>query len=124
MGRVSDNLSAQSRTICPWAARDYPAAARLQSVSLKYLSALARTNSPLYSRGMQTVSDIFAIWPSLSTMAEELGEPYNTVQKWHARNRIPVTAWPRIIEKAARRERLLTMADMAALNIPKQRRRA
>lgn len=72
---------------------------------------------------MQAVSDIFGIWPSISAMAEDLGQPYDRVQKWHARRRIPVTAWPRVIEKAARREKLLTMADMAAINLPKQRRR-
>lgn len=71
---------------------------------------------------MQTVSDIFKIWPSLSVMADELGQPYATVQKWHARGRIPVTAWPDVIEKAAIRETLITMPQLAEMTFPRRKK--
>jgi hypothetical protein len=72
---------------------------------------------------MQAISDIFSIWPSLSVMAGELGQPYDRVQKWHARKRIPVTAWPVVIEKAAMRETLVTMPELAAMNRAKRKAR-
>lgn len=67
---------------------------------------------------MQALQDIFTIWPSLNEMAADLGEKYDTVKRWRNRGRIPNRAWPAIIEKAARREQLVTAAQLLALNPP------
>lgn len=65
---------------------------------------------------MQELLDIFNIWPSLKDMADDLDEKYDTVKRWRNRKRIPSKAWPRIIEKAARREHLVTAAKLLELN--------
>jgi hypothetical protein len=67
---------------------------------------------------MQALGDIFRIWPSLNAMADDLGEKYDTVKRWRHRGRIPDRAWPQLIEKAARREQLVTAAQLLALNPP------
>lgn len=51
-------------------------------------------------------------------MAEELEEDYEIVRKWRQRGRIPERAWPSLIEKAARRERLITASMLLNLNGP------
>ena len=61
---------------------------------------------------MESVSDVFAIWPTAAAMAKDLELPYQTVAKWRQRGRIPQDAWIRLIECAAKRERLLTAADL------------
>lgn len=70
---------------------------------------------------MQAISDIFAIWPSTKEMADDLGQKYDTVLRWKLRKRIPSTAWPTIIEKAAARETLVTAAQLLAANAPRRR---
>jgi hypothetical protein len=55
-------------------------------------------------------------------MAIEIGEPYDTVRRWRSRGRIPERAWPKIIEKAARREILLTAGNLMAMNREPKRR--
>lgn len=65
---------------------------------------------------MQELRDIFTIWPSLKAMADDLDEKYDTVKRWRNRARIPDRAWPKIIEKAARREHLITAAELLELN--------
>jgi len=70
----------------------------------------------VYNEPMQELRDIFGIWPSLKEMADDLNEKYDTVKRWRNRSRIPDTAWPKIIEKAARRERLVTAAELLELN--------
>lgn len=71
---------------------------------------------------MQALNDIFAIWPSLSCMAEEIGQKPDTVYRWQRSGRIPEGHWPIVIEKAARREHLLTMTDLHAANRPAKQR--
>ena len=65
---------------------------------------------------MEEIEDIFTVWPSQAEMARELGVPYQTVAKWHQRGRIPQEAWSRIIECAALREKLITVADLLRVN--------
>lgn len=67
---------------------------------------------------MQHLQDIFSIWPSVSSMADDLNEKYDTVLKWKVRGRIPEHAWPHIIEKAAKREHLVTAAQLLQFNAP------
>ena len=71
---------------------------------------------------MQEIRDIFRLWDSLTAMAKDLGEKPDTVRKWRARGRIPEAAWGIIIEKAAKREVLITAAQLLALNGPIKRR--
>lgn len=71
---------------------------------------------------MQAIHDIFGIWTSLGQMAKELGELEDTVYRWHLRGRIPEEAWPRVIEKAAKHEKLVTAQQLMILNGPVGRR--
>lgn len=70
---------------------------------------------------MQALQDIFAIWPSIQAMANDLDEKYDTVKRWRIRERIPATVWPKLIEKAARREHLVTATQLLELNKPTPR---
>lgn len=73
---------------------------------------------------MQELRDIFNIWPSIKDMADDLNEKYDTVKRWKNRKRIPSDVWPRIIEKAARKEHLVTAAQLLELNnVPRRVRR-
>jgi hypothetical protein len=73
---------------------------------------------------MQELRDIFEIWPSIKDMAADLNEKYDTVKRWRNRSRIPSDVWPRIIEKAARKERLVTAAQLLKFNnVPRRVRR-
>lgn len=72
---------------------------------------------------MQALRDIFTkVWPNASVMAIDIGEPYDTVRRWRSRGRIPERAWPKIIEKAARREFLITAGSLLELNREPKRR--
>jgi hypothetical protein len=72
---------------------------------------------------MQALRDIFTkVWPNASVMAIDIGEEYDTVRRWRSRGRIPERAWPKIIEKAARREILLTAGNLMAMNREPKRR--
>lgn len=71
---------------------------------------------------MQAIADIFAIWPSLREMAEDLGQLEDTVYRWKQRGRIPEDMWPAVIEKAAGREQLVTASQIMKLNAPIARR--
>ncbi len=70
----------------------------------------------------QSIHDIFAIWGSVSTMANDLGEKRDTVFRWKLRERIPEDAWGKIIERAAMRERLVTASDLLKVNKPMKKR--
>lgn len=73
---------------------------------------------------MQELHDIFAIWTSIKAMADDLGELEDTVYRWKKRGRIPEDAWPTVIEKAARREVLVTAQMLMKFNaVPKKRGR-
>lgn len=69
---------------------------------------------------MEDLKAVFAIWGTQTKLAEELGLPFQTVAKWHQRGRIPQEAWGRLIECAARREVLITAADLLRVNNPRQ----
>jgi hypothetical protein len=55
-------------------------------------------------------------------MAEEIGELEDTIYRWRKRGRIPEEAWPKIIEKAAKHEKLVTAQQLMNLNGPVGRR--
>jgi len=71
---------------------------------------------------MQALREIFAIWPDMATMAAEIDQKVDTIYHWRRAGRIPEGHWPVVIEKAARRERLITMADLHAANRPAKQR--
>jgi DNA-binding transcriptional regulator YiaG len=74
----------------------------------------------LYINAMRDITDVFSIWPSQADMARDLGLPYQTVAKWHQRERIPQENWLDVIEAAARREKLVTAADLLRVNNRRQ----
>ena len=65
---------------------------------------------------MQGIQDIFGIWPSITVMALELDQLPDTVYRWKARGRIPENVWPAVIEKAAKRETLVTASQLMQFN--------
>lgn len=71
---------------------------------------------------MQVIQDIFGIWPSLRQMAGDIGEIEDTVYRWKRSGRIPERVWPLVIEKAAKRETLVTAAQLMSLNRQPKRR--
>lgn len=73
---------------------------------------------------MQGIQDIFQIWPSVRDMATEIEQEYDTVLRWRLRGRIPEDSWDIVIQRAARHGKLVTAAQLLALNRPiKQRGR-
>lgn len=78
----------------------------------------------MYNGPMQELCDIFAIWPSIKQMAEDLGQLEDTVYRWKKRGRIPEDMWPALIEKAAGHEQLVTAQQLMKFNTaPKKRGR-
>jgi len=71
---------------------------------------------------MQAIDDVFAIWDSLREMAEDLEQLEDTVYRWKKRGRIPEDMWPKVIEKAAKHERLVTAQQLMKFNAPISRR--
>jgi hypothetical protein len=71
---------------------------------------------------MQELDDIFRIWPSIKDMADDINQLPDTVSRWKLRRRIPEDAWPKIIERAAAREQLVTASQIMKLNAPILRR--
>jgi hypothetical protein len=65
---------------------------------------------------MQAIQDIFDIWPSINEMAFDLKQLPDTVYRWKKRRYIPVDVWPTVIETAAKREVLVTAAQLLHLN--------
>lgn len=65
---------------------------------------------------MRRLNDVFAIWHSKVEMADDLGEKPSTVSKWLRRRRIPDSAWPILIKKAAERGAAVTADDLMRLN--------
>lgn len=61
---------------------------------------------------------IFAIWPTLSDLASDLGVPYPTVASWKQRGRIPADRDLDIIAAAARRGARITLEDLAHARRP------
>lgn len=56
---------------------------------------------------------IMALFGSLQDFASALGEKYDTVVKWRARNSIPSWRWGRLVELAAERRINLAIEDLA-----------
>lgn len=52
---------------------------------------------------MQSVADIFALWPSDADVARDIGMSYPTVSSWKQRGSIPVAYWRPLIRAARRR---------------------
>jgi hypothetical protein len=71
---------------------------------------------------MQEFEDIFAIWDSIRDMADDINQLPDTVFRWKLRGRIPEDAWPKIIERAAAREKLITASQIMKLNAVIKRR--
>ncbi len=63
---------------------------------------------------MQTVADIYALWPSVADLARDLGVTYPTVSAWKQRGSIPPHYWRAMVGAAQRRgQRKLTLEVLA-----------
>lgn len=71
---------------------------------------------------MQAIHDIFQIWPSIKQMAADLDQVPDTVYRWRKKGVIPPHVWPELIERAAKREVLLTATQLMNLSAPTKRR--
>lgn len=71
---------------------------------------------------MQGLQDIFGRWPSISALAEDINENYDTVLRWRIRGRIPEDAWPKLIERSAANNDPVTAEDLLAFNAPIKKR--
>jgi hypothetical protein len=71
---------------------------------------------------MQSLQDIFNIWPSIDVMAEEIKEKRDTVYRWRLRGRIPTTAWGQVIMAAAERGVAISTSQIFSLNQPMKKR--
>lgn len=67
---------------------------------------------------MQAIHDIFALWPTISKFARDLGNDPDTVRKWKKFGRIPQEEWPNVISAAAKRGKTLTLEDIMGANAP------
>lgn len=61
---------------------------------------------------MRKLTDVFELWDTLAEMADDVDQNVFTVQKWHQRKRIPVDAWPAVINAAKRKNAALTADDL------------
>jgi hypothetical protein len=52
---------------------------------------------------MQSVADIFAVWPSDADLARDIGVPYPTVAAWKQRGSVPVAYWRALLRAARKR---------------------
>lgn len=53
------------------------------------------------------------IWPTIKSLADDIGVPYSTAHSWLARGRIPASRDFELIEAAARRGKTLTLEQLA-----------
>jgi hypothetical protein len=52
---------------------------------------------------MQSVADIYAVWPSDADLARDIGVPYPTAAAWKQRGSIPVAYWRALLAAARKR---------------------
>ncbi len=64
---------------------------------------------------MVNMTKIYAAWDSAEEMAADLSEKGVTVRQWRNRNSIPPEHWANVIEKAALRGVVLTVADFGGV---------
>lgn len=57
---------------------------------------------------------LLTIWPSISQLAQDLGEPYSTVQCWNVRG-VPARRFPQLIQAAKKRGHALTYEELHAM---------
>lgn len=53
------------------------------------------------------------IWPTVKSLADDLGVPYTTAHSWDARGRIPPDRDLDLVEAAARKGKSLTLEQLA-----------
>lgn len=63
----------------------------------------------------QDFREIISLWPSIQTLADEIGEKTFTVEKWRTRNSVPSHAWKRLLTKAQKRKLPVTADLLVAL---------
>lgn len=64
----------------------------------------------------QTHREIVALWPSVVSLANDLGAPAPKVRQWHYRDRIPSAHWANVIMNVKRHFGIvITMAEIATM---------
>lgn len=66
---------------------------------------------------------IFQIWPTISSLAADLGLPYSTVHSWVRRGRIPADRDVDVVSAAQLRGEVITLADLASWRSRRDRQR-
>jgi hypothetical protein len=61
---------------------------------------------------------VFGIWTDSAALGEDIGVKPDTVYRALARRRLPVHWWPKMIDRAAQRGKLLTADVLLAFNQP------
>lgn len=70
-------------------------------------------------KAMHTFNRIITKWPSYQSLADDLGQPVDTVRKWNKRNSIPAGVWMDLVSVASRRGFDVTLEDLClALKVP------
>lgn len=73
------------------------------------------TLSILQNMKIKTFKEIIEMWPSISELADDMGESYITVNKWHVRDNIPVRRWVKLLKSAKNRKIPITAELMVKL---------
>lgn len=68
---------------------------------------------------MVTMDRLREIWPTIRALADDLGEPYPTVQAWAHRG-VPAKRYAQIIRAARKRGHDLTFEELAGLAPPRK----
>lgn len=61
---------------------------------------------------------VFGVWTDATALAADIGAKPDTVYRALARRRLPVHWWPKMIDRAAQRGKLLTADALLAFNTP------
>lgn len=67
---------------------------------------------------MQTVLDIFALWPTITEFAEAIDANPDQVRKWKKFRRFPQESWESVAAAANQRGTPLTVEMIIAANAP------
>jgi hypothetical protein len=67
---------------------------------------------------MQGLRDIFSLWPTTKSMAEDIGAKPDRVRKWKKFSRIPSDSWEAVVSAVNRRGGAVTLAQLLTFNAP------
>jgi hypothetical protein len=65
---------------------------------------------------MNNFVEVIDQWPTVTALAEDIGEKLETVRKWKTRRRIPSHRWLAVAKAARSRGIELTVNDLAVIS--------